>query len=53
MWGLNDEGANAGNFYQETQLNVQPLVFEKRNYLLPIKTEYVNMNEKLVQNTGY
>lgn len=53
MWGLNDEGTTAADFYKETQLIVQPFVFDKRHYLLPIKVDYVNANEYLVQNTGY
>jgi hypothetical protein len=53
MWGLNDEGTTAATFYKETQLDVQPLVFTKKNYLLPIGVTYVNANENLVQNTGY
>ncbi|MDR2130961.1 MAG: RagB/SusD family nutrient uptake outer membrane protein [Odoribacteraceae bacterium] len=53
MWGLNDEGTTNATFYQETQLPVQPFVFTKKNYLLPIHVTYVNANENLVQNTGY
>ncbi|MDR0938526.1 MAG: RagB/SusD family nutrient uptake outer membrane protein [Mediterranea sp.] len=53
MWGLNDEGKNNSSFYQETQLINQPFVFAKKNYLLPIKIDYINANENLVQNTGY
>ncbi|MDR1415271.1 MAG: RagB/SusD family nutrient uptake outer membrane protein [Odoribacteraceae bacterium] len=53
MWGLNDEGTDAASFYQETQLPAQPIVFLKKNYLLPIHVTYVNANENIVQNTGY
>jgi hypothetical protein len=53
MWGLNDEGTTNATFYKETQLGVQPLVFTKKNYLMPIGVTYVNANENLVQNTGY
>ncbi|MDR1120524.1 MAG: RagB/SusD family nutrient uptake outer membrane protein [Dysgonamonadaceae bacterium] len=53
MWGLNDEGTNNTTFYKETQLDTQPFVFNKKNYLLPIKLDYINANENLVQNTGY
>jgi hypothetical protein len=53
MWGLNDEGTDNASFYRETQLISQPLVFAKKNNLLPINITYVNANENLVQNTGY
>jgi hypothetical protein len=53
IWGLNDEGKDNASFYKETQLTAQPLVFGRKNYLLPIEVEYVNANENLVQNTGY
>jgi hypothetical protein len=53
VWGLNDEGENATDFYKETPLDKFPFVFEQRNYLLPIKVDYVNANEYLVQNPGY
>lgn len=53
MWGLNDVGQTAETFYQRTQLKNQPFVFNKRNYLMPIKSTHLNTNTKLVQNTGY
>jgi hypothetical protein len=53
MWGLNDEGTDNASFYRETQLIAQPIVFAKKNNLLPINITYVNANENLVQNTGY
>ncbi|MDR0766424.1 MAG: RagB/SusD family nutrient uptake outer membrane protein [Odoribacteraceae bacterium] len=53
VWGLNDEGTTNETFYQETQLSVFPYVFDKRHYLVPIKLTYINVNENLVQNTGY
>jgi hypothetical protein len=53
MWGLYDLGQTAETFYQEVQCPRQPYVFNDRNYLMPIKTSYVNTNELLVQNPGY
>lgn len=55
MWGLNDVGKTAEDFYRETQLSSQTNVFhdDGRNYLMPIKVNYVNTNELLVQNPGY
>jgi hypothetical protein len=55
MWGLNDEGTTAADFYVETQLSTQKYNFndDGRHYLMPIKVGYVNTNELLVQNPGY
>jgi hypothetical protein len=53
MWGLYDLGQTAETFYQEVRCPRQPYVFNDRNYLMPIKTSYVNTNELLVQNPGY
>ncbi|MDR0688241.1 MAG: RagB/SusD family nutrient uptake outer membrane protein [Prevotellaceae bacterium] len=55
MWGLHDEGATAEEFYVETPLPAQKYVFHEdgRGYLMPIKVNYVNTNELLVQNPGY
>ncbi|MDR2413555.1 MAG: RagB/SusD family nutrient uptake outer membrane protein [Odoribacteraceae bacterium] len=53
VWGLNDEGKTNAEFYKETQLTVFPYIFDKRHYLVPIRLSYINVNENLVQNTGY
>jgi hypothetical protein len=55
MWGLHDEGGTPETFYVETALPAQKNVFHEdgRNYLMPIKVNYVNTNERLVQNPGY
>jgi len=53
MYGLNEMGQTADDFYQEVPCRNQPYIFNDRNYLMPINSEYVNTNEKLVQNPGY
>lgn len=53
MWGLNEMGQTPEDFYKEVQCKNQPYIFQKSNYLMPIKTSYININSKLVQNPGY
>ena len=53
MWGLNDMGKTAEEFYQETRMTASYLIFEKRQNFLPIKIEWTTVNDLLVPNPGW
>jgi hypothetical protein len=56
MWGLNILGMTNEDLFREVNRNgafSSVYRFDKRMYLLPIRTEYININPLLVQNPGY
>lgn len=53
MRGLTTTGITAADFYKPRNLPGRPFVFEARQYLFPIKNEFVKVNENLVQNPGW
>ena len=53
MQGLNEIGKTADEFYKETVLDARNFVFARKNYLFPIKQDYININHNLVQNPGW
>lgn len=53
MFGLNSYGRTNEEYYQNTILDTKPFVFRKEQYLSPIYQEYLNINNRLVQNPGW
>ena len=51
--GLYSRGNTAQTFYVPTSLEKKEMIFDIKNYLLPINQDYINFNQKLVQNPGY
>jgi hypothetical protein len=53
MIGLNSYGVTNEDYYKDSKLDTQPFVFRKEQYLSPIKQNYLNVNNQLVQNPGW
>jgi hypothetical protein len=53
MPGLTTTESVVNNFYVEQRFPTMPYRFRQEHYLLPIQTDYVNKNERMVQNPGY
>lgn len=53
MKGLTAIGMTAEDFYKPRVLSGRPLIFDTKQYLSPIKTEYIKINHNLVQNPGW
>ena len=53
MRGLTSAGATAEEFYQARVLPERPLIFTQKQYLYPIKQDYIDINPNLIQNPGW
>ncbi|MCY6339106.1 RagB/SusD family nutrient uptake outer membrane protein [Bacteroides fragilis] len=53
MRGLNSAGATAEEFYTARVLPERPLIFTQKQYLYPIKQDYIDINPNLIQNPGW
>lgn len=53
MMGLYSRGTTAETFYKPTVLENKQYVFDRKNYLFPIRQFYVDINNNLVQNPGW
>lgn len=53
MKGLTSVGKTAAEFYKPITLSGRPLIFEAKQYLVPINVNFIKINPNLVQNPGW